>query len=351
MRPSNNGIEEPNRLLSLFLYSMQYYDRTTKQLPVSEGLREFDGSSSTASSALASFESDCAAIDVRLMLQRKYYSNSDSVQLKKLLDAVRNTDLVDELRIDDLRNRLISLNSKPVELSLSDGTIASGQYANAEDATYGSLLHADLSRSLRLIQFPQEMRLLSLAPYILAREQLLFAFRDLCLDAGFTALEERRTRKESILRWSESSNAERSIKKSPYWSNIVGRDLDEEGLEEIISGNDPDENTAIVIATAFFQLLLEHPLDVPALRNLTCKKLWKNRSSFEQLANIACAIENPGVSSHVMHKGGKNRAQVKILPHVLDPWTTETPQLFRNNGCLIYLIKRKGVWKVSGISS
>ena len=167
---------------------------------------------------------------------------------------------------------------------------------------------------------------------------MLFAI--ICQDAGFTALEERSIDKESILRWSESKDAERSIRLSPYWSNIVGRDLDEKGLERIVNGNDPDENIAIQIATSFFQLLMERPPNVPALRNLACKKPWKDRCSFERPANIVCAIENPGVSTHVMHKGGKNQAQVKILPHVLDPWITETPQLFRNNGCLVYLTQR-----------
>lgn len=350
MRSSNKGIEEANQLLSLFLYSMQYYDRTIKQLPVSEGLQAFDGSSSTAESVLASFESDCVAIDVRLMLQRKYFTYSDSVHLKKLFHAAQSTGLFDQARIDDFANRAILLNSKPVELSLSDGNITSGQYANAEDATYGSLLHADLNRSLRLIRFPQEMRLLSLAPYILTREELLLAFRDLCLDVGLISLKETHIEKEAILRWCESSETERNIKRSPYWSNIVGRDFDEAELEGIADDNPLDDNIAILVATFFFNQLQKHPLDVQLLRELVWQDYWEDWGDFEQAANIVRTIENPGGSTRVMHEGGANYAQVKILPHVLDPWITETPQLFRSSGCLVCLTKRKGIWKVNGIA-
>lgn len=346
---SGEAIKKAGRLLSLFLYSMQYYDRTIKQLVVSEGLRRFDSSSSTVESALASFDSDCVAIDVRLMLQRKYFANSDKVQLKKLLEVARSIGVVNEADINAFRDRLISLNSRPIELSLSDGTTISEQYANAEDATYGALLHADLDRSLRLIRFPQEMRLLSLAPYILAREDLLLAFRDLCLDANLAPLEEDSIEKESILRWCKSTESERRIKNSPYWSNLIGHDLNKNELGEIANSNTLDDNIAILIATSFFQLLLERPLNVSALRKLVWEEFWEDWGNFERAANFVRTIDNPGGSSCVMHEGGNHYAQVKILPHVLDPWVTETPQLFRNAGCLICLTKRKTVWKVNGI--
>lgn len=350
MQLLEEAIEEAQQLLALFLYSMQYYNRAVKQLVISEGLRRFDGSSSTAKFALTSFDSDCVAIDVRLMLQRKYFSNSDKVQFKKLLKAAQAAGIVDETDANVFRTRLIALNSKSVELSLSDGTTISGQYTNAEDATYGSLLHADLVRSLRLIRFPQEMRLLSLAPYILAREDLLFAFCDLCLGANIEPLKDDSVNKESVLRWCESSETERGIKHSPYWSNIVGRDLDGGEIERIANGNTLDDNIAILIATSFFHLLLKHSLDIPALRELVWEEFWEDWGDFEEAASFVCSIKNPGVSTHVMHEGGENYAQVKVLPHILDPWVTETPQLFRNTGCLICLTKHKSIWKVNGIT-
>lgn len=343
--------DETAQLLSLFLYSMQSYDFMAKQLAVSEGLRQFDGTSSTAASALAAFESDCAAINVRLMLQRKYFATRDAIQLKKLLQAARDAGFFEESDASDFFNRLVSTHSEPIELSLSDGTTISDQYENAADATYGSLLHADLKHTLRLIRFPQEMRLLSLAPYVLAREELLYAFRDLCLNAGFSALEENLGDKAAILRRPELSEAERSIERSPYWSNIVGRDIDETELEEFANANTLDDNLAILIAASFVRLLQKHPLDEASLRELTWEEFWIDKDDFEQSYAIMQAIENPGISSKVMHKGGEGYAQVKVLPNVLEPWMTDTPQLFINKGgCLVHLTKREGIWKIDRAS-
>lgn len=345
----DEAIEEARQILSLFLYSINHYDRTINQLSVSEGLRRFDGSSSTVEFALASFDSDCVAIDVRLMLQRKYFSRSDKVRLKKLIEAAQIASIVDEADANKLCSQLISLNSRPIEISLSGGTTISGQYANVEDATYGSLLHADLDRSLRLVRFPQEMRLLSLAPYILAREDLLHDFRDLCLGVELEPLNENLTENEPILRWCETSKSERAIKKSPYWSNVAGRDLDEGEFEIITSNNTLDDNTAIAIASLFFELLLDHSLNISKLQKMVREESLGDWGDFEQAAGIARAIESPGVSTHVMHMGGEDSVQVKFLPHVNSAWITETPQLLRNTGCLICLTKQKGVWKVNRI--
>ena len=152
--------------LSLFLYTMQNYERITTCLPISEELRSFDGISSTVPAALNNFEQDSVAIDVRLMLQRKYFSYKDAVQIGKLTHYLKRTNLVDKEAMNQFDEKLNELRNSEVELSLQDGTIVSGQVSNIEDATHGTLLHADRDRAERLINTPGDMRLLALSPFV-----------------------------------------------------------------------------------------------------------------------------------------------------------------------------------------
>lgn len=351
----NQGEEKPRpdetlQRLSLFLYSMQTYEHISNQLPVSEGLRQFDGRSSTSNTALASIESDCVAIDVRLMLQRKYFSNKEKVQLKKLIRVARNVKSVGGEQIEVIVDRLKAVNSKPIELALADGTIISEQYANAEDATYGVLLHADMERSLRLQSYPEEMRLLSLSPYVLSREEVLFDFRDLLEKSGIESLQAGRRTKAPVLRWRETSRDERGIVQSPYWSNFAGRDLDDSELYDVAKANTLDDNLIVMTVFTFINLLRAKSLDVPTLRKLVWRDFWNDWGDFEQAAQAVRAIPEPGFSSRIKHEGGHEYAQVTILPEVIKPWVTNVPQLFVSNGCTVCLIKRGGIWKVNGIA-
>lgn len=138
--------------------------------------------------ALNNFEQDSVAIDVHLMLQRKYFSYNDAVQIRKLAQYLKRTNLVDKEATHQFDKKLDELKNSEVELSLQDGTIVSGQVSNIEDATYSTLLHADRDRAERLVNTPGNMRLLALSPFVIKREDILFHFRDLCLGANIESL-------------------------------------------------------------------------------------------------------------------------------------------------------------------
>ena len=341
--------EDSSQLISLFLYTMQDYERITTRIPVSEGLRRFDFTSATTVDALISQESDSVAIDVRLMLQRKYFQRKESLHWSRLLEAARINESIDKCSLDDISKRMKGVHLRPIELAYSDGSTISEQYKNAEDVVYGSLLHGDAVRVMRSLKYPADMRLLSLAPYVLAREELLLQFRDLCIDAGDKPLVHIVAERAAVLRQDKSTDSSSRVKKSPFWSNVIGREADEKDLEIIAKNNSLDDNIAFLIASEFFILLREDTLNKRALRKLVWKRNWMAWGSFETAARIAREIDNPGASSRVMHEGGERFAQVKILPNVIEPWTTDVPQLLSYVGCIICLTKRGSTWKVNGM--
>ena len=336
-------------LIPLFLYTMQDYERITTHISVSEGLRRFNFTSAATADALVSHESDSVAIDVRLMLQRKYFQRDEGLHWRKLLKAARSNKFISECALDDISQRMQGVHEQPIELALSDGSTISEQYKNAEDVTYGSLLHGQVDRVMRSLKYPTDMRLLSLAPYVLAREELLLELRDLCIEAGVKPLGYNVDERAAVLRRERSSDSGPRIKKSPFWSNVIGRDADEKDLEIIAKSNSLDDNIAFLVASEFFILLRDNPLNRQSLRKLIWKRNWLAWGNFETAARIVRAIEKPGASTRVMHEGGDRFAQVKILPNIIEPWMTDVPQLLSNTGCVICLTKRGSAWKVNGM--
>lgn len=344
-----NNDDNAHELLSLFLYTMQSYERITSYLPISEGLRSFNGTNATLESALAHFESDCAAIDVRLMLQRKYFSDAEPIQLRKLRQALESIGILETHEPDHFDNQLDELRESTVELGLSNGITISGQFKNLLDATYGTLLHADIDRAMRLVSTPENMRLIAISPFVIKREKLLLSFKDLCEKSGITALYCTEAQSAPVLRWTEASKDECSIMRSPFWANMIGHDADYEDLNEIADNNSIDDNFVILLAWHFFELLKTEPLDIERLEELVWEEFWEEWSNFEQAAEIFNSLESPGVSTTVGHAGGDNYAQIKILTHVNEPFVVTKPQLIPCPHILICLTKRANIWKINGM--
>lgn len=349
MTVSNSSADESIKLLSLFLLSMQDYERITKALRVSEGLLRFDNTTESLSDALAALESDSAAIDVRLMLQRKYFQDSEHLQLKKLIKLASRNGVINECDAERFSNSMRSIHDKPIEISLFDGTLVTTQFKNAEDAAYGTLLHCQLDKAQRLLGRPPEMTLLSLAPYIIEREQLLYEFRDVLVDAGVEVLRAKSKQRAAVLRQSNSTQSDLGITGSPFWSNVIGRDADVTDMIKIIESNSLDDNNVLRIASRFLELLRSDPLDTKSLRKLVWKRNWLAWGDFSNASNFIRGLPNFGINSHVSHEGGDNYAQVRLLPNVVEPWLTETPQLLSDGGCLICFTKRRNTWKVNGL--
>ena len=93
------------------------------------------------------------------------------------------------------------------------------------------MLHADRRRIEKLIDVPEYMRILALAPYVAERERLLLRFSDFLRAAGVKPLS--RCGEEAAVVSYGSKGFERSIKGSPSWRNLQGRDLGPADIEQI----------------------------------------------------------------------------------------------------------------------
>lgn len=205
-------------LLSLFMFTVQEYDAITACVPLPTKI-EYSSISDPLGlrgSKIEDIEMVWTAICVRMMLQRKYFSNSERVQLKKLFDIAETDPRFSAKAIGDLRKRLKQPLGRDIELLLQDGNDVQGHFSNIEDIVYGSLLHADYDRAMRLQAIPNNVRMHALAPFVFSREQIIFKFRDLCISAEVPTLARIDGDKAAVLNLDTSRGEAKEVIGSPY---------------------------------------------------------------------------------------------------------------------------------------
>lgn len=338
-------------LLSLFMFTVQEYDAITACVPLPTKIEcsSISDPLGLRGSKIEDIEMVWTAISVRMMLQRKYFSNSERVQLKKLFDIAETDPRFSAKAIGDLRKRLKQPLARDIELLLQDGNDVQGHFSNIEDIVYGSLLHADYDRAMRLQAIPNNVRMHALAPFVFSREQIIFKFRDLCISAEVPTLARIDGDKAAVLNLDTSRGEAKEVSGSPYWSNIAGHDADVDELVCIAEKLSDDNAAAFLIAKVFVGLLMEDPLDVEKLDDVVWQGSWLYRDGFKHAAGLIRSIPDIGASSHIAHEGGPNNAQVKLFPNVPNAWITNTPQLL-TNAYQLHLEKRCGEWKVIAIT-
>lgn len=338
-------------LLSLFMFTVQEYEAITACVPLPTTIKcsSISDPLGLRGSKKEDIEMVWTAICVRMMLQRKYFSNSERVQLKKLFDIAETDPRFSAKAIGDLRKRLKQPLGRDIEFLLQDGNDVQGHFSNIEDIVYGSLLHADYDRAMRLQAIPNNVRMHALAPFVFSREQIIFKFRDLCISAEVPTLARIDGDKAAVLNLDTSRGEAKEVSGSPYWSNIAGHDADVDELVCIAEKLSDDDAAAFLIAKVFVGLLMEDPLDVEKLDDVVWQGSWLYRDGFKHAAGLIRSIPDIGASSHIAHEGGPNNAQVKLFPNVPNAWITNTPQLL-TNAYQLHLEKRCGEWKVIAIT-
>ena len=156
----------------LYLYTIDAYKRLVNMLPLDEKLFRFDSHCFSIIGELELGDEAFAAVSVRLMLQRKYFVRGKDLFIRGLLKSAEQDFASSKDVIESLLDSLDALNGKSIEFAFGDGRVVEGAYANVEDAMYGVLMHADITRAENLVSVPEHMRLIALAPYIAGREQI-----------------------------------------------------------------------------------------------------------------------------------------------------------------------------------
>ena len=324
----------------LYLYTIDAYKRLVNMLPLDEKLSRFDSHCFSIIGELELGDEAFAAVSVRLMLQRKYFVRGKDLFLRGLLKSAEQDFASSKDVIESLLDSLDALNGKSIEFAFGDGRVVEGAYANVEDAMYGVLMHADITRAENLVSVPEHMRLVALAPYIAGREQILLQFSEFLHNAGIKPLSRKEEASATVS--FESKGACRQIENSPFWRNLCGRDLEGEDIEKNVQQASRDDLEIIATVLRFEEALCRRPLDLNELNSLVARETICRWGDFSQAAGL---LEGDhGMSTHVRHQEDGS-ALVKLLSHVRESFLIEGPQLIEG-GHEIVLVKQGGIWKI-----
>ena len=324
----------------LYLYTIDAYKRLANTLQLDERLARFDSHCFSKIAELELGDEAFAAVSVRLMLQRKYFVRGKDLFLRGLLKSAEQDFATSKDAIESLLESLDVLNSQSIEFAFGDGRVVEGAYANIEDAMYGVLMHADITRAENLVSVPEQMRLVALAPYIAGREQVLLQFSEFLLNAGIKPLS--RNEEASATVSFESKGACRQVENSPFWRNLRGRDLGDEDIEKIVQQAPRDDLEIIATVLLFKEALGRRPLDLSELNSLVARETILRWGDYLQAAELLKG--DYGMSALVRYQEDGS-ALVKLLPNVREPLLIEGPQLIEG-GHEIVLVKQGDIWVI-----
>lgn len=324
----------------LYLYTIDVYKRLANTLQLDGRLTRFDSHCFSKIAELELGDEAFAAVSVRLMLQRKYFVRGKDLFLRGLLKSAEQDFATSKDVIESLLDSLDALNSQSTEFAFGDGRVVEGAYANIEDAMYGVLMHADITRAENLVSVPEQMRLVALAPYIAGREQVLLQFSEFLLNAGIKPLSRKEEASATVS--FESKGACRQVENSPFWRNLRGRDLGDEDIEKVVQQASRDDLEIFATVLRFKESLGRRPLELNVLNSLVA---WETIPRWGDFSQVAELLEGDYGMSTLVRYQEDGSALVKLLPNVREPLLIEGPQLIED-GHDIVLVKQGGIWKI-----
>ena len=320
----------------LFLYTVDEYKRFAEHLPVKVSNNLNDGYS----------EKDYIGIQVRLMLLRKYYSNSikENVNFKKIIADAKTTfsERISEFQF--LLEEYDKVETQQMEHLLADGTKLN-VYTTIEDSVYGLYLHADENRIVRLENTAESIRFFCTRKYIVEIEEIIFKLYDLLKDCGVIANINSSTSRSPMLYLGDTNKNTQSITGSPYWSNLYGRDAVDDDLTKIGQSLSVEELNMLRLCIEFTNELKNTPLSKRKLRKHIHPAVRSDWGDFSEAKEFLSNIPNPGFSTMVRYNDEKDTAYVRVYPKVDDAFIIETPHVL-SEGYEFALGKWFGKWMI-----
>jgi hypothetical protein len=323
-------------ILELFLTTAKEYKRFTEQLPLKKGGHLGEQSD----------EATYVAIQIRLMLLRKYINKKDSVYLENIIDEAKDKFSQKIYYLDAIKKQFIQINELPFEHVLSDGTKLD-LYQSIEDAIYGLYLHADQDRILRISHTKESLRLFYTKMYVEKVEAVVFKLYYFLEKNNISDIIKIKHFKAPIIHLENPGTLVQGIKSSPYWSNMYGRDATDEDVESCHNHCTEEELEILLQAHRFLSELKKENFSLNTLKNIVFESTLKEWGNFSEAISLFENFPSPGVSQTVRFNEEKNVAYVKVFSHTDNAFIVSTPHIIP--GCYyVTLIKDKMVnkWKV-----
>ncbi len=320
--------------LQLFIYTFNEYKRFALNLPIESGTVITDNCSDT----------DYIAIQTRLMLLRKYYSNTGNVSIKKLISEAVLAFPNESKVFNKLNENVESVFTQQLQHILSDGT-KQDLYSTIEDAIYGLYLHADENRIERLTKTDEALRCACSRKFIFDIEEILYEFYNKLDSLGVSYEITQEAEHSSVIYMGNPDLNSQNIKKSEYWNNLYGHDATEDDMKKILSHLSSEELIILFKGIEFLEKLKVTPMPIKELQKCVYPLNRKNWGDFSEARNLLISIQNPGIDNFIRYSDDGTLAYVRILKNVKEAFCIDAPHVI-NDIYEISFARWKSEWKV-----
>ena len=320
--------------LKLFIITVNEYKRFSLQLDNFDELDNYN-------------ELSYVKINTKLMLLRKYGNKKGSVSIENILIQMLNKYPNNIGQLKQLIADYKKIESQQFTYILADGTKLN-LYETIEDVMYGMYLHADQDRIKRLSSTEESLRFIGVRKYVEDLEKIVLQTFDLLVSLeDVSCIKNINHSRATAIYLGDTTKNKQNIKKSPYWSNLYGKDGTNLDLANIEKGFTTEDMEIILKCLDFLNELEKDKISIKKMDNLIflpTKKDWKDYSETKKFYS---QIVKPGLSSKVRYNKEKNMAYVRIFPQVDDLFIIDTPHIITNI-CEICLVKinNKSEWKI-----
>lgn len=319
--------------IELFMYTVNEYRRFYDKLPKAKMMDSYD-------------ESSYIQVNTKLMLLRKYGCNKENVYMNTIISEIIDLYPDDKEILEELKEDFENVEKQQIEYSLSDGT-KFNLYQTIEDVMYGIYLHADSNRIQRLATNNEDLRFVCVRKYVEDLENVVFKTYEFLKSHHFVEKQFNSIKRAATIYLGDTGANKQAIKKSPYWSNLYGKDGDNDDLKEI-SKNWTKDDLVILHSTNIFLDGLRNN-DVSLLNDLILPSTKRDWNNFSEARKVFNSIKKVGISSKVRYNENQTEADVRVFQKVDDIFIINTPHII-NDMYEIHFIKiGKHNWKIHSV--
>ncbi len=320
--------------LQVFMITIKEYRRFADQLPINKD-HIYAGNYS---------DSDYVAVQTRLMLLRKYFTNNSNVYLNRLIrESIEEFPEKTE-ELSDLIKKNSALSTKRLMHILSDGT-KQNLVETITDTVYGLYLHADESKINRLMKTSESLRYACIGEYIVEFEELILELEKILTNCQINSISKCDEIRAPVIFLGDATNRLQSIKSSSYWSNMYGYDATDSQIKKLVDNLSDEDKLILNTCIIFFNEISKTKIDVKKLKKYIFPPVQRDWGDYSDAKKYIRTIPNPAISQIVRYKEDHKIAYVRIIPNVSDSFIVESPHIVEG----IYefsLAKWFGKWKI-----
>lgn len=337
MAKKEKDILSNEQRIKAFLFTVEAYMRIQNIFKVSEDHSLMDEYT----------EADYVSIMIKLIVLRKYSYNKDSVYIPAVINAAESLDT--EGKLIELKNKYDEVENNHLQAILADGSALS-LFDFQECVLYGMYLHADLDKISKLLKINEGLAFSMVRSFVEAMEKIVFELYTFLNPIVSEKFERIVHEKAPVIFVGDKEKATQSITGSPYWSNIYGRDADEEELAAIMSQNTSVDNSILMMCIDFLEEVVKEDYSEEFLEKLVfppTREQWGDFSSLHK----ACKKDynHLGWSSKVRYNEAHDMAYVYLHPNVDAAFILDQPHVITDLSVISLVYEKKYGWRIISI--